>query len=141
MAASSRTVERKLPPIIPMAVVAMILVIIGGIYVAAYLPQRPSFTLPIVLIVAAGVLVVINVVALTRLKDFAWGTFFTVGRWALLAYLIIAGMLEFVFALDGTPGDVLALLTVMLAIYAVDIPLILAFSVARYQPADGRSGE
>ena len=40
-------------------------------------------------------------------------------------------MLEFVFVLDGTRGTMLVVLTLMLAFFAVDIPLILAFSVAR----------
>jgi hypothetical protein len=42
-------------------------------------------------------------------------------------------MIEYVFVADGTPGRPLLVLTLMLAIFAVDIPLILAFSVARYQ--------
>lgn len=55
------------------------------------------------------------------------------GRYALLAYLVIAGMLEYVFVLDHTRGATLVVLTLMLVIYAVDIPVLLAFSVARYQ--------
>jgi hypothetical protein len=53
---------------------------------------------------------------------------------ALLAYLIEAGMLEYVFVLDHTRGSVLVVLTLMLAIFAVTIPMLLAFTVARYQP-------
>jgi hypothetical protein len=57
-----------------------------------------------------------------------------VGGWALAAYLVIAGMLEFVFVLDHTRGGLLIVLTLMLAVFAVNVPLLLAFSVARYQP-------
>jgi hypothetical protein len=71
---------------------------------------------------------------LARVRDFAWRTFFVVGGWALAAYLVIAGMLEFVFVLDHTQGGLLIVLTLMLAVYAVNVPLLLAFSVARYQP-------
>ncbi|HEY2428783.1 MAG TPA: hypothetical protein VGI06_07630, partial [Acidimicrobiales bacterium] len=78
-----------------------------------------------------------NVVSLSRLRSFAWATFFLVGKWALVAYLVIAGMLEYVFVLDHTRGSVLVVLTLMLAVFAVNIPLLLAFSVARYQPPDG----
>jgi hypothetical protein len=47
-------------------------------------------------------------------------------------------MLEYVFVLDGTRGSTLVVMTVMLAIFAVDVPVLLAFSVARYQPAEER---
>lgn len=128
--------QRPLPPVTQLAVGTMALVIVGGIYVAAHLPQQAALWLPIALLVAAVVLLVANVVALSRLRAFAWRTFFLVGRYALLAYIVIAGMLEFVFVLDGTPGRLLVLLTLMLAVFAVDIPLLFAFSVARYQPPD-----
>jgi hypothetical protein len=111
----------------------MILVVVGGIYVAAYLPQMPSLAIPAVLLGLAALLLVLTLAALARIGEFAWPRFFQVGRWAFIAYVIIAGMLELVFALDGTPGTMLAFLTCMLAIFAVDVPLILAFSVARYE--------
>jgi hypothetical protein len=50
-------------------------------------------------------------------------------------------MLEFVFVLDHTRGAVLVVLSLMLVVFAVDIPVVLAFSVARYQePPGGRPG-
>ena len=42
-------------------------------------------------------------------------------------------MLVYVFARDHTPAGPMAVLAVMLAIFAVDIPMLFAFSVARYQ--------
>jgi len=72
---------------------------------------------------------------LRRIRPFAWRTFARVYVWALLAYLVIAGMIAYVFILDGTSGAVLAVLLGMLAVYAVDIPLLLAYTVARYQEA------
>jgi Tfp pilus assembly protein FimT len=38
-------------------------------------------------------------------------------------------MLEFIFVLDGTRGATLVLMTFMLAVFAVDVPVLLAFSV------------
>jgi hypothetical protein len=134
-------VDRKLPPIAEIAVAIIALVVAGGIDVAAYLPRRAPLAFPIVLAVAAGLLLIWNVVSLSRIAEFAWATFFLVGKWAMLAYLIIAGMLEYVFILDHTRGSYLALLTVMLAIFAVNVPMLLAFSVARYQPAQPRSNK
>jgi hypothetical protein len=130
--------ERRLPPIAEMAVVTMALVIVGGIDIAAYLPRRAPLGPPIGLLVAAGFLLVANLVALSRLRKFAWDKFFLVGGCALLAYIVIAGMLEYVFVLDHTPRTLLVLMSMMLAIFAVDIPLLFAFSVARYQPAPGK---
>ena len=112
----------------------MVLVVVGGIYLAAYLPETPSLSFPLALIGLAVAVMAVNVVALSRVRRFAWALFFRVGLWALLAYVITSGMIELVFVLDGTPGNVLGLLTGMLVIYAVDIPLLLAFTVARYQP-------
>jgi len=125
--------EPARPPIVAIAVTSMMLVVAGGIYTAAYLPQTAPLA-PTVVLVALSILgLIANVVALSRLESFAWERFFQVGRWALVAYLIIAGMLEYVFLIDGMRGNLLILFTLMLAIYAVDVPLILAYSVARYQ--------
>ena len=109
---------------------------IGGIYLSAHIPGPVSLTPAIILLVLAALLVATSAVALTRVGPFAWGRFFQVGRWALLAYAISAGILEYVFILDRVPSGEMVLLTLMLVVYAVDIPLILAFSVARYQPPD-----
>jgi hypothetical protein len=65
-------------------------------------------------------------------RPFAWERFFQIFRWTLLAYAIIAGMIAYAFVTDGTRGSVLAVLLLMLVVFAVDIPLLLAFSVARY---------
>lgn len=127
--------ERRLPPVTALAVITMVLVLTGGIYIAAYLPQRAPLGLPIGLLAGAVALLLTNIAALSRVREFAWSTFFLVGRWTLLAYIVIAGLLEYVFVLDRTPGSLLVLFTVTLVVYAVDIPLLFAFSVARYQPA------
>jgi hypothetical protein len=52
------------------------------------------------------------------------------GAAALLAYLVIAGMLEYDFVLDGIRGGMLLVLNLMLLVYAADIPVTLAFTVA-----------
>ena len=59
--------------------------------------------------------------------------FFGVGRGALLAYCVIAAMLEFVFIHDGTRGGVLVVLTLSLVVFAAHMPLLIGFTVARYQ--------
>lgn len=128
--------ERKLPPVAEMTVASMILIIISGVYMASYIPRSVPLGPAVGLLAASAAILAVNAVTLSRLRDFAWGTFFLVARWALLAYAVIAGMLEYVFVVDHTRGSVLVVLTLSLLIYAVDIPLILAFSVARYQEPD-----
>jgi hypothetical protein len=69
---------------------------------------------------------------LSRIRPFAWDTFFLVARWALAAYAVIAGILGFVFIYDGTRGPTLAVLLLTLVVFAFDVPVIIAFTVARY---------
>jgi hypothetical protein len=126
------SVSRRLPPAAEVAVASLALVIIGGIMMASHVPRRPPLGLPVVLLVASGVLLLVDVVMLARLRDFAWDKFFLVFRWALLAYVISAGMIEFAFVRDHTRGAALGVVTSMLVIFAVDVPLIIAFTVARY---------
>jgi hypothetical protein len=133
---STRSFERTLPPVSEMAIAAMILVIIGGIDIAARLPHQAPLLVPILTLVGAAALVTAMVVSLSRIGNFAWRTFFTVLKYAALAYIVIAGMLEFVFVLDDTRGTTLVILSLMLLIFAIDIPILFAFSVARYQPPD-----
>ncbi|HEY7294579.1 MAG TPA: hypothetical protein VH916_06030 [Dehalococcoidia bacterium] len=135
-AAGSAEAERRLPPITELAVGAMILVVIGGIYLAAHIPGNTPLAPAVALLAGAAVLVLAAVLALSRVRPFAWRSFWTVFGWALLAYLVIAGMIEYAFIADGTRGGPLVVLSLMLAVYAVDIPLILGFSVARYQPVE-----
>ena len=127
--------SRRLPPVHVLSVASMALVIVGGILMAAHLPARPPLGAPVALLAGAGALLVASVVALTRLRAFDWRTFRVVGGWALLAYVVIAAILEYVFVLDHTRGAVLVVLSLMLLVFAVDIPIVLAFSVARYQEA------
>jgi hypothetical protein len=129
--------ERRLPPIAEVAVVSIALMLVGGIYLAAHLPNRPSLGVPVALVIAGGVLTLADMVMLSRIRPFAWSTFFLVIRWALLAYLVIAGTLEFVFVFDHTPSTTMVVLTATLVVFAVDVPTILAFTVARYQATEG----
>ncbi len=131
-AARNGAAEARLPPVTEMAVATLTLIVIGGLYLAANMPAHVSLTLPIVLLAAAVALLLLNVAMLARVRPFAWGRFFTVLRWTLLAYVVIAGMLEYVFIYDGVRGDTLAVLTGMLVVFGLDVPLILAFTVARF---------
>ena len=125
--------ERTLPPVGLIALASMTFIIVGGVYVASYVPRTVPLTPAVVLLAGAGVLLAADLVVLSRLRHFAWQRFFQVFGWALVAYVVIAGMIGYVFVVDGTRGGLLLVLIVMLLIYAIDIPLLLAFSVARYE--------
>jgi hypothetical protein len=126
------TPDRSMPPIIEVGCVAMVLCIAGVIYLVSY--GDPSLAPAIGLVVAAGVVVLGNVAILARIPDFNWRVFQQVGFWTLVGYAVIAGMLMFTFIYDKLPTGQLALLCGTLAVFAVDIPIMLAFSVARFQP-------
>lgn len=121
------------PPIPAVCVTSMVLILASGIDLAASLPQHAPLGPALGLVIAGAAALVAAVVLVARLADFAWSTFFQVGKWAFLAYCVIAGMLEYVFVRDGTRGSMLVLMTVSLVVFAVDIPVLLAFSVARFQ--------
>jgi hypothetical protein len=125
---------RKLPPISEIAIVTMTLVVIGGTYIAGHIPDDVPLLLPTILAVAAAVLLVVNLYLTSTLKPFAWGVFKQVFGWSLVGYGVISALLMFVFLRDDIPGDVMTFLIAMLVIFAVNIPLLFAFSVARYQP-------
>jgi hypothetical protein len=126
--------QAQLPPIARIATVTLALVVTGGIYMAAQIGHPVTLLPAVILAIAAGVVLLIDLVLLTRIKMFAWNTFFQVFGWALVAYLVIAGILEYVFIFDHTPARQMILFSIMLAMFAIDVPLLLGFSVARYQP-------
>ena len=121
-----------LPPVTEVTVASLVLIIVGGIYMASYVPRQPPLAVPTVLLVASAVLLAVAAVWVFRLRGFARDRFVHVGRWALLAYIVSAGMIEFAFVRDSTRGAPLVVVTLMLVIFAVDVPLIIAFTVARY---------
>lgn len=124
---------RAFPRVTEVGVLSMIAVIIGVIWMAAHLPNRPPLVLPTVLAIVAAVILAANIAVLGALKDFAWYRFFQVFRWGLAAYLVIAGMIEYAFIYDGTRGAPLVLMTVFLAIFTANVPILLAFTVARFE--------
>jgi hypothetical protein len=133
-----RGVSAHWPPIPLICVISMALVFASGIYLAAYLPRRAPLTPAVALVAAAGAALIAAVILVAGLRHFAWDAFFLVVRWALVAYAVIAGILEYVFVYDGTRGGMLVLLTLSLLVFAVDIPVLFGFSVARFQAPRSR---
>lgn len=129
--------DRRLPPVTEIGAASMIAIAGGVIYLAAYLPKHaPMWAAVVLLLVAAG-LQLLNAVLLSRIEGFAWSRFFQVGRWGLLAYALIAGMIEFAFVFDHTRGPQLLVMTLMLALFMLNVPVLIAFTVARYEANTG----
>jgi hypothetical protein len=128
--------ERRVPPVVEIAVVALGLIVIGAIYMVSHLPNQVPLTLPTILLVAAAVLLAGDLLALSRIRDFAWQRFRTVGKWSLLAYGISAGLIEYSFVRNDTRGGPLVVLSLSLVVYAITVPLLIAFTVAHHVPND-----
>lgn len=128
--------ERRLPPVTEISMTTLALIVIGGIYLAANMTGKVSLTLPTVLLALAAVLLASNIFLILRIRPFARKRFFQVSRWLLLAYVVIAGMLEYVFIYDGVRGGTLAVLSGSLVVFGINAPLIVAYTVARYADPD-----
>ena len=123
----------KYPPFTELGMLALALIVIGGIYLASHIPQHVSLGPSIALLIASALVLTVNLALLARVPDFAWPRFFQVAKWALLGYAFTAGMIEYAFLRDGLRGGTLVILTLSLVVYAVQVPTLIAFTVARYE--------
>jgi hypothetical protein len=124
--------ERRLPPVTELGAGTLALSIIAAILITSSIPDDPPLAFAIPLLAGAGALLVAAILLLSRVPGFAWDTFFLVAKWSLVGYIVIAGMIEFAFVHDNVPTDRLVPMSAMLALFAIDVPLLLGFSVARY---------
>lgn len=124
--------EPRLPPVTQIGMVSLGLIVAGGIYLAANLPEHVPLGPAIVLLALSAALLAGNMLALSRVRGFNWRRFRQVGKWALLAYAITAGLIEYAFVRNGLRGGALVVLSLSLVIYALHVPLLIAFTVARY---------
>ena len=129
--------ERRLPPVTQMGMASLALIVTAGIYLSAHLPRHVALGPAIALLGASTVLLAANLISLALVRDFAWDRFFAVARWALLGYVIVAGMIEYAFLRDHLRGGALVVLTLSLVVFAVHVPVLIGFTVARYaEPGD-----
>jgi hypothetical protein len=124
--------ERRLPPVTQLGMASLALIVAGGIYLSAHLPQHVPLTPAVILLALSALLLAGNLLALSRVDGFAWGRFTDVAKWALLAYAITAGLIEFAFVRNRVSGGALVVLTLSLVVYAVHVPVLIGFTVARY---------
>jgi hypothetical protein len=128
--------ERKLPPVTEVGMASLALIVAGGIYLSAHLPQHVPLGPAVALLVLSALLLAVNLISLARVKGFPWERFFAVAKWSLLAYVVTAGLIEYAFLRNHLRGGPLVVLTLSLVIYAVQVPVLIGFTVARYYDAD-----
>ena len=125
--------ERRLPPVTQIGMASLALIVAAGIYLSAHLPNHVSLGPAIALLATSALLLAGNLAALARVHGFPWRRFFEIARWALVAYAVIAGMIEYAFLRNHLSGGPLVVLTLSLVVFAVHVPVLIGFTVARYQ--------
>jgi hypothetical protein len=123
------------PRVTELGMLSIALVAAGVIDLAAYMPRRAPLLPPVLLLAAAVAVLAVNVGLILRRPGFAQWRFRQVAGWMLLVYLVVAGMLEFTFLRDHTHGAVLALMTLLLATFTLNVPVLAAYTVARFEPS------
>ncbi len=133
--------ERRLPPVTQLGMLSLALIVAGVIYLSAHLPEHVPLDPAIALLAASSLLLIGNVAVLWRTEGFNRRRFLEVAKWALLAYSIIAGLIEYVFLRNNTSGGPLVVLTLSLVVFALTVPVLIAFTVARYDEPDPAGGQ
>jgi hypothetical protein len=108
----------RLPPVTALGMLSLGLVLVAGIYLSAHLPEHVPLGPAVGLLAASAVVFVVNLLMLSRVEGFHWQRMLEVGKWALLAYALIAAMI--------------VVLTLSLIVFAVNVPVLIGFTVARY---------
>jgi uncharacterized membrane protein len=128
--------EPRYPPVTELGMASLTLIVAGGIYLASHIPNHVPLTPAIVLLAASAVLLGVNMFLLSRVREFDWERFWQVAKWSLLAYVVIAGMIEYVFLRNHTRGGPLVILTLSLVVFAIHVPILVGFTVARFYNRD-----
>jgi hypothetical protein len=124
--------ERRLPPVTQIGMTSLALIVAGGIYLSAHLPDHVPLAPAVVLLVLSAGLLGLNMFLLYRVEGFPWARFFAVAKWSLLAYAVTAGLIEYAFLRNHLSGGPLVVLTLSLLVFAVHVPVLISFTVARF---------
>ncbi len=128
--------EPRYPPVNQVAMASLALIVAGGIYLSAHLPQHVPLAPAAILLALSALLLGANLAALARVENFPWQRFWQIARWALLAYAITAALIEYTFLRNKLSGGPLVVLTLSLVVFAVHVPMLIGFTVARFHEPD-----
>jgi hypothetical protein len=129
--------QSKLPPYTQTGMAALALIVAGGIYLSSQIPQHVTLAPAIVLLILSAALVVYNLFTLSRVRGFGWPRFAQVFKWTGLTYLFIASMIEYAFLRNHLSGGPLVILTLSLLVFAIQVPGLISFTVARFALREG----
>ena len=124
-------------PVVACIVGTIISCILAAGIIIAYVPEPAPMWGAIMWVCIAAVLTIATIVLILRKEPFARERFFTVAKWVFLYILVLTGMGEYVIAFDGTRGEPLVVMTIILLLFLVNIPMLWGFSVARHERTPG----
>jgi hypothetical protein len=127
--------DTKSSPIIASIIGTVISCILAAGIIIAHIPEPAPMWGSVMWVCIAAVLTIATIVLILRKKPFARKLFFKVAKWVFLYILILTGMGEYVIVFDGTRGESLVVITIILLLFLVNIPMLWGFSVARHERA------
>jgi hypothetical protein len=127
--------DTRSSPVIACIVGAIISCILAAGIIIAYIPQPAPLWGSVMWVCIASALTIASIILMLRKKPFAWKVFFTVAKWVFLYILVLTGVGEYVIVFDGTRGEPLVIMTIILLLFLINTPMLWAFSVARHERA------
>jgi hypothetical protein len=125
-------------PIRLFAIGSLLFAMLSAGFMAAYAPRPAPLGWPTGFLAASAALLLAASAGLFLRRGFAWRRFFVVAKYVVLMTAVISAMLEYVFVFDGMRGNALAIMSIVLAITAIDIPILWGFAVARHERVPSR---
>jgi hypothetical protein len=129
--------DTKRSPVVACIIGTIVSCILAAGIIIAHIPGPPPLWGSIMWVCIGAVLTVATIVLILRKRPFARKLFFTVAKWVFLYILVLTGMGEYVIVFDGTRGETLVVMTIILLLFLVNIPMLWGFSVARHERAAG----
>ena len=112
-------------------------ILAAGIIVAHFPGPAPLWGSIMWICIASGLTVTSAVLIVTR-RQFAREVFFKVAKWVFLSMLVLTGVGESVIVFDGTRGEPLVIITIVLVLFLINVPMLWGFSVARHERTLGQ---
>ena len=125
--------DTKSSPVIACIIGTIISCIIAAGIIIAHIPEPAPIWGSVMWMCIGGALTVATIILIARKRRFARKLFFKVAKWVFLYILILTGMGEYVMVFDGTRGESLVVMTIILLLFLVNIPMLWGFSVARHE--------
>ena len=125
--------DRKSSPVIACIIGTVISCILAASFIIAHMPGPAPIWGSVIWVGIAAALTIVTIVLILRKRPFARKLFFTVAKWVFLYILVLTGMGEYVIVFDGTRGEPLVVMTIILLLFLVNIPMLWGFSVARHE--------